>query len=78
MADQPVMQIDTKGLCCPMPILKAKKAIDSIAVGEVIEVLATDPGSKADFESWTRTTGHELVSSGENGGVFTYQIRKTR
>lgn len=78
MGDEPVLQIDTKGLCCPLPILKAKKAIDTLAVGQILEVVATDPGSKADFESWTRTTGQELVQAREQGGVYTYQIRRRR
>lgn len=68
--------LDARGLQCPMPVVKSKKAIDSLQPGQILEVLATDPGSKADFAAWTRSTGHELVSSSEEGGLFTYLIRK--
>lgn len=70
------LTLDARGLQCPMPVVKAKKAIDSLASGQVLEILATDPGSKADFAAWTRSTGNELIAATENGGVFTYTVRK--
>ena len=69
--------VSAKGLNCPLPILKAKKAINDVASGGTLEVLATDPGSVADFEAFCRTTGNELLESSEDGGVYTYVIKKT-
>ncbi len=68
--------LDTKGLNCPLPVLKAKKAIKDLADGETLQVLATDPGSVKDFDAFCRVTGHELVESGEEGGVFSFLIKK--
>ncbi|MHA1204466.1 MAG: sulfurtransferase TusA family protein [Candidatus Heimdallarchaeaceae archaeon] len=70
--------LDVKGLNCPLPILKTKKAINEIEVGEIIEVLATDPGSVNDFQAWIESTGHELVESAEENGIFRYLIKKTK
>lgn len=74
MADQ---VLDAKGLNCPLPILKAKKALKSMEDGTVLEVQSTDPGSVADFAAFCRTTGNELVEQNEADGVWTYLIRKT-
>ena len=68
--------LDTKGLNCPIPILRAKKAIVGLEVGEVLEVLATDPGSVKDFGALCRATGHELVESTEDDGVFRFLVKK--
>ncbi len=73
MADQ---VLDAKGLNCPLPILKAKKALKSLEGGQVLEVLSTDPGSVADFAAFCRTTGNELVEQNETDGIYTYLIRK--
>ena len=73
MADQ---VLDAKGLNCPLPILKAKKALKSLDSGKTLEVQSTDPGSIADFAAFCRTTGNELVEQKEAGGVWTYLIRK--
>lgn len=73
MAD---LVLDARGLQCPMPIVKAKKAIDSLQPGQVLEIQATDPGSRADIAAWSRSTGHELLSASEADGVFTYTVRK--
>ena len=67
--------LDTKGLNCPLPILKAKKALGGIAAGETLEVHATDPGAVADFEAFCRQTGHELVESSRDGDVFKFFIK---
>jgi tRNA 2-thiouridine synthesizing protein A len=68
--------LDTKGLNCPLPILKAKKAIKDLQAGDVLEVLATDPGSVKDFEAFSRATGNELMEWNEDDGVFRFLIRK--
>ena len=73
MADQ---VLDAKGLNCPLPILRAKKALKSLEGGQVLEVISTDPGSIADFSAFCRTTGNELVAQNEADGIFTYLIRK--
>ena len=68
--------LDAKGLNCPLPILKSKKALKDVPVGGTLEILATDPGSVADFQAFCRTTGNELVEHGEEGGVFRFVLRK--
>jgi tRNA 2-thiouridine synthesizing protein A len=78
--DEPMANtvLDTKGLNCPLPILKAKKAIGQIAVGEQLEILATDPGSVKDFESFCRQTGQQLLSSTQEGNVFRFVIQRVK
>lgn len=68
--------IDCQGLSCPMPIVRTKKAIETMQSGEVLEVLATDPGSVADVKSWTARGGHELLATETEGSVFKHYIRK--
>ncbi|RLQ96711.1 sulfurtransferase TusA family protein [Falsibacillus albus] len=68
--------IDATGLSCPMPIIKTKKAIDSIESGEVIELHATDKGSTTDLKAWTESTGNKLVDAKEEDGVFKFWIQK--
>lgn len=72
MAD---MVLDAKGLNCPLPILRAKKAIKELPTGGTLEVLATDPGAVKDFEAFCRTTGNELVEHHVDGNVFVFTIR---
>lgn len=67
--------LDVKGLNCPLPILKAKKALLGMPAGGTLEVLATDPGSVADFSAFCRTTGNELLESGQDGEVYRFVIR---
>lgn len=70
-------ELDARGLNCPLPILKAKKALKDVAAGDTLKVMSTDPGSVNDFESFCRTTGNELVESGQDEeGVYTYLIKK--
>lgn len=69
--------LDAKGLNCPLPILKTKKALKDVPVGETLEILSTDPGSVADFEAFCRTTGNQLVESGSDDGVYRFIIRHT-
>lgn len=68
--------LDVKGLNCPLPILRTKKAMKDIAVDAVLEVHATDPGSVKDMEAFCKQTGNELVSTGEAGGVYKFQIKR--
>lgn len=72
--------MDTKGSLCPSPVIKTSEAIKQIKVGEVLEVLATDPGSKSDLPAWARMTGNELVSWAEEGSpkVYRFQIRRLK
>lgn len=70
-------ELDARGLNCPLPILKAKKAINSINTGEVLKIIATDPGSVKDFEAFTKQTGHDLIETGEENGEFTFLIKKS-
>ncbi len=74
MADQ---VLDVKGLNCPLPILRAKKALKDLPTGGTLEVLATDPGAVKDFEAFCRTTGNELVGSSNEGSVYQFVIKRT-
>lgn len=70
-------EIDTSGLNCPLPILKAKKALNDISSGELLRVIATDPGSARDFQAFARQTGHELVLQEENPpGTFVHVLKR--
>ena len=69
-------EIDARGLNCPMPILRTKKALKDLASGDTLKVLATDPGSIKDMESFCRTTGNELLETSQDGDVYTYVIKK--
>lgn len=69
-------EIDTKGLKCPLPILRAKKALSDMNSGDVLKVVATDPGSTRDFQAFARQTGNELVEQQSQDGVFTHYLRR--
>lgn len=68
--------LDAKGLNCPLPILKARKALKEVADGGILEILATDPGSVADFQAFCRQTGNELMEHSEDGGIYRFLIKK--
>ena len=68
--------VDAKGLSCPMPIVKTAQAVKAVPAGELIEVLATDPGSVKDFAAWTRTTGNAIVEQTEDAGVYRFVIKR--
>jgi tRNA 2-thiouridine synthesizing protein A len=68
--------VDARGLSCPMPIVKTALAVKPLASGELVEVLATDPGSQRDFVAWCRSTGHELVEQTAEGSVYRFVIRR--
>ena len=70
------LTLDLRGLACPMPIAKTAQAMRTLQPGDVIEALATDPGSVPDFDAWCRSTGNELIEHGEDAGVFRFVIRK--
>ena len=72
-ADQ---ELDTRGLNCPLPILRTKKALGGIQSGQVLKIVATDPGSVKDFETFAKQTGHQLLSHGEANGEFTFLMQK--
>jgi tRNA 2-thiouridine synthesizing protein A len=69
-------ELDASGLNCPLPILRAKKAIAAMDAGQTLRIIATDPGSVKDFEAFCKQTGNELVSSGEEDGKFVFAIKK--
>ena len=69
-------EVDTCGLNCPLPILKAKKALTDMASGQLLQVRSTDPGSVRDFEAFARQTGNELVSSATEGDQFIFNLRR--
>ena len=78
---KPAMVLDTKGLLCPAPIIKTSQAIKQVPVGQVLEVLATDPGSKPDLIAWSKMTGNELLSADEMEGtpkVYRFQLRRMK
>ncbi len=68
--------LDVKGLSCPLPIVKTAQALKQLAAGDLIEVLATDPGSVKDFAAWAKTTGNAVVETSQEGGVFRFVLRK--
>ena len=73
MADQ---TLDAKGLNCPLPILKAKKALTAMPAGATLEILATDPGAVKFFAAFSRTTGHELVEQSVDGNVYRFVLKR--
>ena len=74
MADQ---VLDAKGLNCPLPILRAKKALKDVPVGGTLQILATDPGAVKDFEAFCRATGNDLLELKEDSKVFSFVIKRT-
>lgn len=69
--------LDAKGLACPMPIVKTKKAMNSLEPGHVLEVQATDKGSKADIKAWADSTGHQYLGTLEEGDILKHYLRKS-
>lgn len=70
-------ELDASGLNCPLPILRAKKSLAAMDSGQVLRIVATDPGSVKDFEAFAKQTGNELLESGEDGGKFTFLMKKS-
>lgn len=69
-------ELDASGLNCPLPILRAKKTLAGMSGGQVLRIIATDPGSVKDFEAFSKQTGNELMESKEEGGKFFFLIKK--
>jgi len=76
MTEAADVTVDARGLNCPMPIVKTAQAVKTLASGQVIEVLATDPGAVKDFAAWSKATGNELVEQTVDGGVYRFVMRK--
>jgi tRNA 2-thiouridine synthesizing protein A len=70
-------ELDASGLNCPLPILRAKKTLNTLDAGQVLHVIATDPGSLKDFEAFAKQTGNELIESRQEGGTFHFLIKKS-
>lgn len=78
MSDTPVHTLDVKGAACPIPVVKTAKAMKTMSAGEMLEILATDPGVEPDMKAWTKQTKNELVSiDRQDGGVFRVVVRKS-
>lgn len=71
------MELDARGLNCPLPILRAKKSIAQLQSGQVLKIIATDPGSVKDFEAFCKQTGNELLESNDNSGEFSFLLKKS-
>lgn len=69
-------ELDCRGLSCPIPILKTKKAVDAMQSGEVLKMLSTDPGSVNDVSAWCKRTGNELLEQAEGDGEYTFFLKK--
>lgn len=76
--DAVAFTIDARNLPCPMPVLRAKKGLSAVEVGQVLHITATDPGSLADFAAWTRSTGHELLWAEDLQGEYSFGIRRMK
>ena len=70
------MSLNLKGLSCPLPIVKTAKAMKELPPGEIVEVLATDPGSVPDFKAFCQATGNQMVESSEDSGVYRFVLKK--
>jgi tRNA 2-thiouridine synthesizing protein A len=70
------LELDARGLNCPLPILRAKKSIQTLSTGQVLRIVSTDPGSVKDFEAFCKQTGNELLDSVQDGGEYAFNIRK--
>ena len=72
------IKLDCKGLSCPLPVIKTKKAIDGMKIGQVLEMIATDPGSMNDMAAWSHRTGQQIVEQREENGTFVFYIKKVK
>jgi len=77
MTTQATQHLDARGLNCPLPILRTKKALTAMGSGETLSIISTDPGSVKDMQAFCKQTGHELVASNSNQGEFEFFIRKS-
>ncbi len=70
--------LDCSGLLCPIPVVKTSKAIKEVEIGQILEMIATDPGAPPDMEAWARQTGHEMVASSSGDGDYRFWFRRTK
>lgn len=77
MSDNSPVEVDARGLACPMPLLQAKRALNAMASGQRLRVLCTDQGSVRDFRVFAEQSGHRLLASDEAGGVYRYLLQKS-
>ena len=70
--------LDCSGLSCPLPVIKTSKAIKEIEIGQVLQMIATDPGAPPDMEAWCRQTGNEMVQSYQENGKFVFFLRRVK
>jgi len=77
MTDRQLIEVDATGLACPMPLLKAKRALNAMQIGQRLRVLATDQGSVRDFRVFAEQSGHRLLDSTETEGVYIYLLQKS-
>jgi len=70
------LELDCRGMSCPLPVLKTKKAMDGLTSGQVLKLIATDPGSVNDMNAWTRRTGNPLLAAEKPPGEFVFYIQK--
>jgi len=68
--------LDTSGKCCPMPMVETNKTLKKLAEGDVLQIIATDPGTQVDIPSWCERTGNQLLASNEQENLFTYYVKK--
>ncbi|MCI0526675.1 MAG: sulfurtransferase TusA family protein [Nitrospira sp.] len=71
-------ELDCKGLTCPLPVIKTKQAIDNMAIGQVLKMVATDPGSIRDIQAWSKRTGHNLLESRQQDSLYLFLIQKAK
>ncbi|MBI4302139.1 MAG: sulfurtransferase TusA family protein [Chloroflexi bacterium] len=69
--------VDSRGTLCPLPVVDTKRAIDEMASGQILKLLATDPGSESDMKAWSRRTGHQILYAKTEDKVFTFYIQKS-
>mgnify|MGYP003306179337 FL=1 len=70
-------ELDCSGMLCPLPVVKTSQAIKTIEVGQVLKMISTDPGAPPDMEAWSRQTGHEILESTEEDGVYIFHFQRT-
>ena len=75
---QPDLEIDCSGMLCPIPVIKTSGAIKKIEIGQILKLIATDPGAPPDMEAWSRQTGHELLEQHEEDGKFVFFFKRTK
>ncbi len=75
---QPDKVLDCTGLLCPIPVVKTSQAIKQIEVGQILHMVATDPGAPPDMDAWARQTGHEIVQKSEGDGQYLFWFKRTR